>query len=92
MTREGVDWRLVPDYVTVISHGVIVGYVSKEDLEAPAPGPLSGGMYRPKTSNRMAVYSRSLKVVGYMYPGVGFVPLGTAPANPVSPTTCSGCG
>lgn len=70
----------VPNYVAAYGRdGIsIVGHVSRDDILGahPVDGPI-------------AVYARDLTtVVGHMYPGRGFVPLGTDPGDvPTIPVT-----
>jgi len=90
-----LDFQNAPDYISVIWHGTLVGYVPKgyvtpSPVDTPANGLL--GQVAP-------VYGPDLKqLVGHMYPGVGFVPLGksitsvacmpaTATANGTTSTT-----
>jgi hypothetical protein len=74
----------VPDYVPIYRRGTldIAGYVSKCDLHfCPEVRPGNG----PST-----VYGPDLRtVIGHDYPGKGFVPIGTDPANvPNFPVRC----
>jgi hypothetical protein len=68
-----LDFQKAPDYITVIWHGKLVGYVPKGYV---SPSPVN------TPANRLLgavapVYGSDLKkLVGHMYPGVGFVPLG----------------
>lgn len=81
-----VDTHQVPDYVSVEDKtGSVVGYVPKDDL-FPTPG-------QPVTEDQrvIPVYDSGLShVIGHVYPGVGYVPNGTAvpePSGPSAPTT-----
>ncbi len=75
-----------PDFVSVIGrNGKVVGYAPRADIVSPATrGPLT----RP-LGGVVPVYGRDLKtLVGHLYPGVGFVPLGSSPASePCVPVT-----
>jgi hypothetical protein len=70
-TANGVDKSLVPDYIPALDQaGNQVGYVSK-DLAITNGAP---------PTQPIPVYASDLQtIVGYMYPGRGFVPLGTSP-------------
>jgi hypothetical protein len=65
-----VDFSLVPDFVSALARdGSIAGYVPRDIAISDAP-----------QSGPAAVYGDDLvTVVGHMYPGRGFVPLGTDP-------------
>lgn len=95
LTSEGIAWSAVPDYVAVMSHGHVVGYVAKSAIDQLAPriGPRNGGAYTPGRNQVLRVVNRWLKLVGYMVPMVGFVPLdqgsGQLPVG-VTPTTVYG--
>jgi hypothetical protein len=93
-THHGIDWSLVPTYVSTISHGRLVGYVSKSYLEHPevaGPGPRLGGSYEPgRHSSVMPVVDKSLRVVGHIYAGVGFVAGTEQPSRSVAVTTVVG--
>jgi hypothetical protein len=75
-----VNPKKVPDFVATLERsGKLVGYVPRAYLfpvthvNAPASSKLGGVA---------PVYARDLKtLVGHMYPGVGFVPLGRSPAS-----------
>jgi len=82
-TPNGIDVAQVPDYIPALDQqGDVAGYVRKEDIlpsnanVTPSDGPVP-------------VVDRSLeRVVGYMYPGRGFVPLGQSPDDvPTLPVT-----
>jgi hypothetical protein len=83
---NGIAWSKVPDYVGVVKDGRVVGYISRatyENLLDPKPS-------RSEVENApVPVYSESLRLVGHMYPVVGFVPLGSpAPSQAATtPTT-----
>lgn len=95
LTPAGIRWSVVPDYVAVVSHGHVVGYVAKYAIDETSPriGPLNGGTYTPRRDVDLTVVNRALEVVGRMVPMVGFVPLGqsllTTPTG-VTPTTVYG--
>jgi hypothetical protein len=72
----------VPDFVSVAgSNGGTIGYVNKSDiLPQTAPGTVVGSA--PPEAKVIAVYGPDLTtIIGHMYPGQGFVPLGTDPAT-----------
>jgi hypothetical protein len=75
---NGMDAALVPDFVSVWNRDgtAVAGYVPKEDLVQPMPtftASRSQGQVAP-------VYADDLTtLVGHMYPGRGFVPLGVDP-------------
>jgi hypothetical protein len=78
-----VNPKQIPDFVvTVGRHSQLVGYVPRADL-FPQPGTT----FQPPAV--MPVFAGDLKtLVGHMYPGVGYVPLGTAVgAEPCLPET-----
>jgi hypothetical protein len=81
-----VDTSQVPDYVSVEDKtGTVVGYAPKDDL-FPTPGqPISADQ------RVIPVYDSSLsKIIGHVYPGVGYVPHGEPvpqPSGPSAPTT-----
>jgi hypothetical protein len=103
----GVDLSQVPDFVPALSHGRLVGYIPKEQLfppKRPAPQPRARSAppsYVAPTAADMAaqnaaliktVYASDLvTVVGHMFPGVGFVPVGGTP-GPSTVTTVTGYG
>ena len=66
--------RPIPgSFIAVASQGRVVGYASRADLGLGTVVP---------------VYDKNLTLVGHMYPGVGFVPLGTSPSSePCVPET-----
>jgi hypothetical protein len=74
-----VPWNQIPHFVSVSAGGKVVGYAPRADLFVP-PGPLMrlsriGAMPVP-------VYGDDLRtLVGHMYPGVGFVPVGSSPTS-----------
>ena len=96
-TAQGVDLSKVPDYIPVVDHsGAVVGYARKQDLFAPPPPGASGTSAGPTTQAQQQVQATSATpvygpdlatVVGWVYPGRGFVPLGQSPA--LSPTANS---
>jgi len=70
--------RLIPgSFTAVASQGRVVGYAPRADLRPPKIGTV------------VPVYDENLKtLVGHMYPGIGFVPLGTSPSSePCVPET-----
>lgn len=80
----GVDVAQVPDYVPALGQeGKVVGYVAKTDI-MPSPDGLTG-----PTDEAIPVLDDTLtKIVGHMYPGRGFVPIGSRPEDvPKVPVT-----
>jgi hypothetical protein len=85
VSASGVlDFRRTPDYVTVWSHGRIVGFVPQADLYATPGRRVPSAWTGPLT-----VYGPNLRtIVGHLYSGIGFVPLGTSPqSEPCAPVT-----
>jgi hypothetical protein len=75
----GIDLEKVPDFISVTAGGTIVGYAPRNYLipapTSPAQNSLVGGV--------VPVYGPDLKtLLGHMYPGIGWVPLGSSPAAP----------
>jgi hypothetical protein len=77
-----IDPGRVPDFVSVVSEGQTVGFTPKSDLiTAPASGIQLGVVGVPAIK---PVYGSDLKtLVGHVYPGTGFVPLGPQPSTRV---------
>jgi len=75
-----IDLSRVPDFVSDISNGRVVGYTPRADLFASASnGEHLGVVVAPAAK---PVYGSDLKtLVGHLYPGVGFVPTGTPPSS-----------
>jgi hypothetical protein len=73
-----LDFRHAPDFISVGSSGIVVGYVPKQYLiPSPANTPIN-----PLFGQVAPVYGPDLKkLVGHMYPGVGFVPLYKSPSS-----------
>lgn len=69
-----IDLKQVPDFISVMGGGKVVGYAPKGDI-FPIPGaPLPGGP--------IPVYGADLKrLVGHLYSGIGYVALGRSPAS-----------
>jgi hypothetical protein len=82
-THGTFDTKKVPDFIATLGrNGQVVGYVPREYLIPSTNQPVKVGDVAP-------VYAANLKtLVGHMYPGVGFVPLGksiqTLPCNPIT--------
>ncbi len=77
-----LQWQQVPDYIAVAtSSGALAGYAPRSDVLLPASDngkPVPNGF----GSVPVPVYASNLKtLVGHLYPGIGFVPLGTSPAS-----------
>ena len=83
------DTKKIPDFIRAVGRdGKVVGYIQKAyEVPGPANRPMSS-----KTGSVAPVYASNLKtLVGHLYPGVGFVPLGKSPASePCIPETTSG--
>ncbi len=85
VSASGVqDFRRAPDYISVWSHGRIVGHVPRTDLYA-TPGARVPSVW----TGPLTVYGPDLRtIVGHLYFGIGFVPLGTSPkSEPCVPVT-----
>lgn len=82
-TNGTFDAKRVPDFIATMGrNGQLVGYVPREYLIPSPHKALKVGDIAP-------VYAANLKtLVGHMYPGVGFVPLGKSiqslPCNPIT--------
>jgi len=103
-----VDLSQVPDFVSALSNGKVVGYIPKSELFPTRPAPKSSGSGSPPspyvapTAADMAAQNAALvqtvygpdlaTVVGHMYPGAGFVPLGATPQQSSTVTTVTGYG
>jgi hypothetical protein len=77
--RNGsIDWQKVPDFVSVIIGGRTVGYVPRADvLPSPVANTSVSSLGTP-----IPVYNSDLTtLVGHLYSGIGFVPLGTSPSS-----------
>jgi hypothetical protein len=79
-----LNFKLAPDFVSVVgSHGKIVGYAPRDDV-VPPTGDTS--IRATSSSVIIPVYGADLTtLVGHIYPGVGFVPLG----HPANSSSCS---
>ncbi len=94
-TSSGINWSLAPEYIATVGHSQkVVGYIPKIDIErsvAAGRGPMNGGSYSPTVSSSvLPVYNKHLTLVGHMYTGLGFVPLGQSVADEAPPTTFVG--
>lgn len=78
-SNGSLDLSKVPDFVSAVGRtGGIVGYIPKAYL---IPGSAHQSV-NSKIGSVAPVYASDLTtLVGHMYPGVGFVPLGTSPAS-----------
>ena len=95
----------MPDFVPALSDGRVVGFIPKAQLFPPSSGKpiyeasplLPGEKYTApiaalNEADIKTVYASNLvTIVGHMYPGVGFVPLGGTP-GPSTVTTVTGYG
>jgi hypothetical protein len=76
-TANGIDPSLMPDFVSVLTReGEVAGYARKADLisvDGRPPASHSGPIPVLDAQGRL--------LVGHMYPGLGFVPLGTSPTT-----------
>lgn len=82
--------NVMPDFVPASNHsGKIVGYVRKTDIVPGHSSASPNGLApSPASMGPIPVYNKALtKIVGHMYPGVGFVPIGQNPTGGISPTT-----
>ena len=75
-----VNIKKVPDFVATLGRsGKLVGYIPRANL---FPATRVSAPASSKVGGVAPVYARDLKtLVGHMYPGVGFVPLGRSPAS-----------
>jgi hypothetical protein len=75
-----VDLKKVPDFIATVGRtGKLVGYVPRAYLFPTNP---VGSPVSSKLGGVVPVYARNLKtLVGHMYPGIGFVPLGKTPES-----------
>jgi hypothetical protein len=92
---HGIDLSQVPDFIPTMSNGKIVGYVSKYQFFPTSPpqgptvaapsngapsGPTAAQIAALDASSILTVYGPDLTtVIGHMYPGQVFVPLGQTP-------------
>jgi hypothetical protein len=77
-----IDLSRVPDFVSDVSNGRVVGYTPRADLFAiPTNGVHLGVVAAPVIK---PVYGPDLKtLVGHLYPGTGFVPVGSLPSTKI---------
>ena len=74
-----INWSKVPDFVQVVSGGKTVGYAPRGYVIGNPPGSEQSS---DLGTQAVPVYASDLKtLVGHMYPGVGFVPLGESPSS-----------
>ncbi len=75
-----LDIQHAPDFISVVAHGRIVGYVPRSYvLPSPVNTPVN-----QRLGQVAPVYGLDLKkLVGHMYPGVGFIPLGKSVTSEV---------
>jgi len=75
-----IDLKKVPDFIRVSSGGKLVGYEPRAYV-FPSASTAANSPIPPELGAVAPVYARNLKtLVGHMYPGTGFVPVGTSPA------------
>jgi PASTA domain len=88
-TQSGsIDWQNVPDFISVAANGNVVGYAPRLDvLPFPEANGLTTGL-----GATVPVYKGDLQtLVGHVYPGIGYVPLGSSPSSvPCQPETTVG--
>jgi hypothetical protein len=78
-----VNWSKVPQLVSAVSHGTVVGYVRKADVRQThrLVGPLQGPIPSCGTGG-LDVYTADRRLIGHIYPDAGYTPLGVAPNCP----------
>ncbi len=78
--RGRIDLATVPDFVAVANRsGRLAGYARRSAIFPGASAPVAGV---PVGGGVVTVYASDLKtVVGHVYPGVGFVVIGTDPST-----------
>ena len=72
-----VKLKKIPDFIAAVGRtGKLVGYIPREYV---LPSNSVNSPVSSKLGGVAPVYARNLKIlVGHMYPGIGFVPLGTS--------------
>jgi hypothetical protein len=76
-SNGSIDWGKVPDFISVVSDGKTVGYAPRGYVIGNPPGTKQS---TDLGANAVPVYARDLStLVGHVYPGVGFVPVGESP-------------
>ena len=74
-----INWSKVPDFVSIVSDGKTVGYAPRGYVIGNPPGSKQSSDLGTKA---VPIYASDLKtLVGHVYPGVGFVPLGESPSS-----------
>ena len=75
-----LNFKQAPDFISVVgSKGQVVGYVPRSDVAA---GPANTAMPTTAIGKILPVFGPDLRtLVGHLYPGVGFVALGSSPAS-----------
>ena len=73
-----MDTSRAPDFISVVSGNKVVGYVPRRYVLPPSPQSQADQLI----GQAAPVYGPDLKtLVGHMYAGVGFVPLGKSPSS-----------
>jgi hypothetical protein len=85
-----LDFARAPDFISVASNGAVVGFEPKRYVIPSRPGTPENAL----GTEVAPIYGPDLKtLVGHMYPGVGFVPLGHTPQSvPCLPESSSSNG
>ena len=76
-SNGSIDWGKVPDFISVESDGKPVGYAPRGYVIGNPPGTAQS---TDLGNGAVPVYAKDLKtLIGHVYPGVGYVPLGESP-------------
>jgi hypothetical protein len=76
-TNGTIETTTIPDFISVTGDGKIVGYAPRDYLF-----PSAGSDQNNLVGGVVPVYGPDLKtLVGHMYPGIGWVPIGGSPAS-----------
>jgi hypothetical protein len=81
---NGIDLSQVPDFIPTMSNGKVVGFIPKSQIFPTSSAPQTPAEL--DASSIHAVYGPDLTtIIGYMYPGQVFVPLGETPPPLTTP-------